>query len=192
MRKSETGNGKYKSGFTVIEMVVATMVSGIVVAAAMTAVVFAAKMVRAGNSQVEFNGAARLAAEKIVRYVEVGKAVSTVANGLDIMMVDFTFATIRFVDLDGDLDTVEDNTIRYDADGAGAGSAEILCKNVTPIDGEPMFAIIPSSRDVARVCFHVGDGSSIWHAFFTGTGQGYQGIQIRVSAAPRNLQMWYD
>ncbi|MCK5849359.1 MAG: type II secretion system protein [Kiritimatiellae bacterium] len=181
-----------RSGYTLLEVMVSSAIMSLVVTAAMSAFWFAGRMTRAGGYQVEFNAMGRIASQKITRYIENGRAVAVSSNGLDIMQVDLRCSRLFYRDADGDSSTIEDNCIVYDPDISSAGKEKILCSHVTPIDEEPIFSIIPSTPNVAKMKFHVGDGTNIQHTSFSGTGQGYQGLEIRVSATPRNLQRWYN
>ena len=179
-------------GYTLIEILVATALFGLVAAGGYLAFSHALRLTRAGEFQVHFTSMGRAAAQKIARYVERGKAVGVSAGGLTIIMINLTSAQIRFQDGDGDISSVKDNCLIYDPDTTVAGNEEILCSHVSSIAGEPMFSIIAASPSAARVHFHVGDGTNIQDADFSGTGAGYQGIEVRVSATPRNLQRWHD
>lgn len=122
-----------------------------------------------------------------------GKAVAASTNGLalDIMKVDFSCARLAYLDQDSDQQTLVDNVILYYTNSM-AGGGKVVCTHVTPIGDKPVFSIVPSTPSVAKICFHVGDGTDVQHASFSGTGQGYQGVEVRISATPRNLQKWYD
>ena len=138
-----------------------------------------------------FTAAGRVATQKIVQYIEAGRAVGLASNGLSIVNVDFTCSEIFFRDGDGNPDTVADNQLIYDSNVAEEGGATRICSWVSAISGSPMFSLVPSSLSAARIEFHLGDGSGAADRVFSGTGEGYQGIEVRVSATPRNLQRWY-
>ena len=73
------------------------------------------------------------------------------------------------------------------------GSADvILCRNVTALtDGSPIFSVVATTPQAIRIGFHVGDDPDGAEGRNT-TGYGYQGLEVRFSATPRNLQLWDD
>ncbi len=182
----------YAAGFSLTEVLVATVLSGVVLAGVFSAFSYASRATRAGCYQVQFTSMARLASQKLGRYIEAGKAVGLASNGLDIMTINLKCARIVFDDGDGDISSVADNCLVYDPDISVTGDEKVVCTHVSPIAGEAMFSIIPSSPSTAKLCFHVGDGTDVKDAAFSGTGSGYQGVEVRMSSTPRNLQRWYD
>lgn len=180
-----------EAGFSLVELVIALGLAGLVSAAAFTALISVIRQGRAGASQVQFTSMGRIATQKIARYVEQGRFVGLTSNGVNIISLDFDVNRIYFRDIDGDPDTVEDNQLVYDRDVATAGGVKAICTHVRPIAGEDMFLVVDSTA-TARFNFHVGDGTNTAAASFSGTGFGYQGIEIRTSATPRNEQRWYD
>lgn len=181
-----------RMGFTLTELMIATALASLVAAGGYAAFSYAMRYVLAGGYQVQFNTAARMSSQKIIQYVEQGKAVGVTTNGLNIMTVNLKCARISFDRGDGDLSTVQDNRLIYDPDVEVAGNEKTICRYVSPIEGEQMFSIVASCPNAARVCFHVGDGTNVLDKSFSGTGPGYQGVEVRVSAAPRNIQRWYE
>jgi len=181
-----------RGGFTLTEILIATAVSSVVVILALVTFSHATRQVRAGCSQVWFTAEGRLTAQKIVRYIEMGKAVGLASNGLNILTIDLETARISFDDGDGDAGTVDSNVLIYDPNTATAGGEVEICSHVSAIDGVPMFSLIPSSPSSAAIAFHLGDGSNMLAQASLASGEGYQGVEVRVSGTPRNLQRWYD
>lgn len=190
--KDRLKRGGAVRGFTLPEVLIASSVLVMVATAALAAFMTALKMSVAGGNQVRFTAMGREASQRIARYVEEGKSVGVSGNGLEIVTVNLRPARIYFVDTDGDPETVSDNLLIYDPDLSVSGDEVEICDYVSPIPGESMFSIVPATPDAASVRFHVGDGTNVSHTEFSGTGQGYQGVQVRVSATPRNLQRWYE
>lgn len=192
MRTVQSKGGR-RGGFTLTEVMVASSLSALVAAGAFSAFSVASRSALAGRSQVQFNDAARLVSQKLVEYVEEGRTVGVATpNALDIIMLDLRNAQIRLVDGDGNPGTVTDNKLVYDPDVNVSGNEKTLCNYVSSIGTNDLFSIVAVSPSAARFCFHIGDGTNVTDASFSGTGPGYQGIEVRISATPRNLQHWYD
>jgi hypothetical protein len=170
----------------------ATALSGLAVAAACTVIVYGARLAKAGRSQVDFTGSGRLAAQKIARLVEQAKAVGVGSNGLTLVGVDMASSRIYFDTGDGSVDSVEDNRLMYAAGLTNGSPVRVLCTYVSPLGAEPMFSMAASNSASVRVVFHVGDGTNVQSESFSRTGSGYQGVEVRLSASPRNLQLWYN
>ena len=185
-------NAHGKQGYTLVEMMVATIISAMVLIITLSGFLYAARLAKAGGTQVYYTAQSRLAAQKIVRYIEDGKAVGLASNGLFIVTLDLKSAKIYYQDTDGHSETVKDNYLMYDPDVTVSGNEKIICPFVTPIPGISMFGLIPSSPSSASVAFHLGDSPSEKNVSYDEMGDGFQGIQVRVSGTPRNLQRWYD
>lgn len=180
-----------RKGFTLTEAMVAAALSSLVIVAVYTALSVSSRMALAGRSQVEFNTTARLVTQKIVRYVEQGRAVGLAGNALDILTVSHQGARISFLDGDGDPGSVVDNMLVYDPDTSVFGDERVLCHYVSPLGTNPIFTIVATSPNSVRLCFHIGDGTNAADSAFAVTGAGYQGVEVRITATPRNLQRWY-
>jgi prepilin-type N-terminal cleavage/methylation domain-containing protein len=184
-----------RQGFTLAEIVIATALSTLVAAGAFMAFGFAIRNVLAGGYQVQFNYSARIAGEKIAQYIEDGKTVGISSNGtgLDIITVNMINSRIYYV-RGSNPNTVQSNKLMYVPNVANSNvGVKTLCTYVRPLDdGTPMFSILTMCPNAARVCFHVGDGTNMQDRSFSGTGPGYQGVEVRMSATPRNIQRWYQ
>jgi len=181
-----------RQGFTLVEILVGVVLASLVIAAVFVGFSYTTRQARAGTSQIRFTAEGRIAAQKIVRHIEAGKAVGLTSNVLDIVTLDLGVARLYFEDGDNNLDTVENNMLKYDPDISVNGDEVVICYYVTPIADTPMFSILATSPDSAAVAFHLGDGTNVGHRSFSGTGEGYQGVEVRISGTPRNLQRWYD
>jgi hypothetical protein len=173
---------------TVVEAVIATALSALAMAAVLAAFGYGTRVARAGAYQVLFTRMGRAASQRIARRIEQAKAVRVTATGVDLIAPDLRVSRVYFDTGDGDVETVSDNRLLYDPDTGATGDVEVLCRHVSPLPGEPMFGTLPSG---ARLCFHVGDGTNAAQGAFSRTGAGYQGVEVRMGAAPRNLQRWY-
>lgn len=180
------------SGMTLVEIMVGTFVSALVIAGVLAVFSYVALTTRAGVSQIQFTQDGRNASYKITRYIEEGRAASAGSNGISIVMLDLTVARIYFSDGDGDPETVEDNKLEYDPDVLASGGEVTVCSYITPIAGEQMFGMVSADSSAVRMSFHVGDGTNVMDTSFSRTGIGYQGLEVRLSATPRNVQRWYD
>ena len=184
-----------RSGFTLPEVMIACGIFSLVILGVFTAFSHSTRWTRAGTSQVQFLGNARVGAETVVALIERGKAFSVTTNGVKVLFPDLSYGTIFFDAGDGDVGSVEDNRLVYDPIPATSGDEYTICEYVRPVDGDAvsnMFQVVLSSPNAVRIRFHVGDGTNVNDAAFSGTGQGYQGTEVRISASPRNLQKWYD
>ena len=101
--------------------------------------------------------------------------------------MDLTQGLIRFIDEDSDPTTLGDNVLQVDPDISVASNETVLCDFVSAIPGEEMFQIVPSSPRSALVVFHVGERPPNGAPQLL-AGQGYQGIEIRCAATPRNAK----
>jgi prepilin-type N-terminal cleavage/methylation domain-containing protein len=190
MRNATRGPGR--AGFTLPELSVAVGIGAFVTVGMLVLFSDVSRWSRANGYQIQFSSMARTASQKIVRCIENGRSVGIGSNGLDIVTVNMRVAQIRFEDADGCLDTEADNRLMYDPDTSAASGERVLCTHVSSIPGVAMFEIVPSSPNSVSIRFHVGDSTNEADAAFSGTGTGYQGVEVRVSASPRNLQRWYD
>lgn len=199
MKKNSPITMRKKRGFTLTEILVATALASLVAAGGYAAFSFALRYVMAGSYQVQFTASGRITGQKIVNYIENGKAVSIGAgsNGspeLDIMGINLSNSAIRFV-TNGGLTNIQNNMLVYVPDTTKTNYV-MLCNYAGPIPGESnMFSILPLSPIAAVVCFTVGVGTNVGNTSLSGTlgtGFGYQGVDIRVSATPRNIQRWYQ
>ncbi|MFC1452837.1 prepilin-type N-terminal cleavage/methylation domain-containing protein [Verrucomicrobiota bacterium] len=182
-----------RRGFTLVEVMIATALMTIALVAVFVVFAFASRLARAGLYQVQFTGEGRIAQQKITRLIEEAKAIAVSSNGINLIAIDLGVSRIYFDDGDGNEATVDDNKIFHDPDLSTTSDTErVLCTFVSPMLGHPLFAMSTTNAGAAAVRFHVGDGTNVQDAVFSRTGIGYQGLEVRFSAAPRNLQLWYN
>lgn len=146
---------------------------------------------REGSIQLSVIGKARNAKQLIVRNIQQGRAVGADSNHFSIVRADFSEAAIRFVDGDNNPDTIQDNRLEYDPDITLGGDQVVLCDHVSPVPGEPMFQVLSTSPRSASMTFHVGERAPPGGEDLL-SGDGYQGIEIRLSAHPRNNKGTYN
>jgi prepilin-type N-terminal cleavage/methylation domain-containing protein len=181
-----------REGFTLPEILVSTAISALVLAAVLVVTIFASRYARSGSYQIHFTGKGRTVSQKITRVVEQANAVGVSSNGIDLLLVDATLSRIYFDDGDGDTASVSDNRLMYLPDTSTTGDVRVLCDYVSSLPGEPMFAVQASNSVAAIFRLHIGDGTNMLSDDFLKTGVGYQGVELRFSAAPRNRQLWYN
>ncbi|HIE11205.1 MAG TPA: type II secretion system protein [Kiritimatiellae bacterium] len=183
--------GAMRTGFTIVEATVALGLLCLVITAALTAFNRMSQQAAVGTSQAYFVQLARSAEQKISAYIMEGKAVGIEGDYVTIVTTNYTVAAIKYWDQDGDPETVENNWIMYDPNVDWPGGEVLICNYVTAVPGESMFSILPLCPAAVKFCFHIGDGTGAQFNAMGGTGPGFQGLEVRFSAAPRNLQYWY-
>jgi prepilin-type N-terminal cleavage/methylation domain-containing protein len=181
-----------KDGFTLMELIFAVFLFAMVTSGVYMIFVQSAMDVKAGLSQANFVAMARMAEEKMLKYIQEGQANDPESSYLDIMRTNGGIARIYFEDMDNNPYTVENNFMRYRANLQDNDTPpETLCSHVSFLDGE-MFRRPTGLSSCVLVSFHVGDGWSYQATDAYGTGRGYQGVEVRFSATPRNIQTWYS
>jgi prepilin-type N-terminal cleavage/methylation domain-containing protein len=199
--KTNTINGR-SSGFTLTEVMVAMAVMTLLCASVFAAFTASLRWTRAGNSQTQFMANARVAGDNILGLIEKGKRISVPTNGnsVKILFPDLSWGTIYFSNSCPNVSLVESNSLQYDPGTGNTGDIYVLCTYVRPVDPDgtntvPIFTptnnLDPLNPKSVVIRFHVGDGTNVTDASFSGTGQGYQGTEVRMSATPRNDQKWY-
>ena len=178
-----------KEGFSITELVFAAAIMAIVMTLALGTYSSTMLQGREGTFHVRLIDDARSAEQKLVKYIQRGRAISASASQLLIMMPDNTQARIRFLDQDGDINTLEDNYLEYDPDTSVAGDEELVCDYVSAIPAETMFQLVPTSPRTALISFHVGEVPAAGDNLLVGSG--YQGVEVRMSSTPRNLGTIY-
>ena len=179
-------------GFTLHETMVSLFLFSMIVAGFYMAFSRSILQTHAGSSQARFVSTARSVQQQVSKYVMAGKAIVVMGDWLYIMTTNNRYASISYQDQDGDPETMTNNVIVYDPDIWVGGNEIYLCDYVSRIDGENIFSNLPFSPASVKMTFHLGDYTNTASADYYGTGQGYQGIEVRFSAAPRNLQYWYQ
>lgn len=179
------------AGYTRAELLVSIAIGVLFVAGAVVMFSDVSRWGHVNGLRAQFSSMARTASRRAVECIQNGKSVRLRSNGIDIAMVDRRLARIRFEDEDGHLDTVADNRLVYVPD-TSASNEEVLCTHVSPMPGTAMFEMAPSGSNLVSIRFLVGGATNRTGAAFLGTGTGVQGVEVRISASPRNLQRWYE
>jgi prepilin-type N-terminal cleavage/methylation domain-containing protein len=202
-------NRKRNPGFTLTEVMVATVLLTLVCASVFAAFKSSLRWTRAGTSQAQFMANARIAGDNILSLIERGKSITVLTNSymIKINFPDLSSGTIYFTNSDNNVSTVADNVLVYDPTPGTPGNSYVLCTYVRPVDedtnslgfGDPSRIFTPTNNqdnpivfNSVMIRFHVGDGTNVQDLSFSGTGQGYQGTEVRMSATPRNVQKWYN
>lgn len=186
-----TAAGRSRKGFTIVEVVVAAFIMAVLMTVAMGAFTSSLRHGREGTSHIEYIEDARIAEQQIVKYVQMGRAISVASDALTIMMPDLSQARVQYVDGDKDATTLDDNVLEYDPNTAVADDEMELCNGVSAIAGEEMFQLVATSPRTALITFHVGEIPEAKPEEELMTAEGYQGVEIRLSATPRNLGTVY-
>lgn len=182
-----------KMGFTVAETVIALSVSSLVILGVMMFYRGVMVQARGGSSQCLYMAMGRQAQQKLTSFIREGKAIGVQTNRVVILQKTDRMAAIEYIDGDNNPSTVSNNIIRYDPDVWASGDEQIVCAYVRPVDGQTnIFSVVPNSPASVRIEFHLGDSTNLLDSSSIASGVGYQGVEIRFSVAPRNLQYWYQ
>lgn len=177
------------SRYTLTEVLVAASLGTILIAGFMSFISMASVKLKTGQAQIMFNQKGRYGAEWITRRVESGRMVLSEADGLTayIANVDNTLSVLTYEDADGNANTIRDNAIWYQPNSLSTTDKRILLPYVSKLGTTPLFATLNGSLWVR--C-HIGDTAPVSQSDGL-SGPGYQGLQIRFVATPRNLgQIW--
>ena len=186
-----------KHGFTLVEVIIASGLFAIVATMTVGAFCGAFRDSKGCCSQINFTATARIAQQRITKYVENGRSAAVVSNGVNIYAISLTnYCRIAYVDADSNPNTEANNQLIYYPDGTTINNALVLCSRVSPIrtnDVSTIFRIISTTPSSVGVAFHVGDLTNATDAVAGSyTGQGYQGLDVRFTATPRNLLREYQ
>lgn len=150
-----------------------------------SAYVLSLREVGGDSLHIQYIDEARRVEQQIVNLIQAETAVGVSTNGLEVYDQSSIRAfTIRYIDADDDPATVGDNQLVMDPVLELDGDESVLCELVSPIDGEPMFEMAPGSPARARLSFHVGELPPESGA--VEYGRNYHGVEVRITAAPRN------
>jgi hypothetical protein len=177
------GTPDRRAGFTVAEFTVASFILLTAISLALGSYVYIANNVREGSYHITLLAKGRAAEQMLTRAIQYGRAVSAYTDHIEIVKQDLTLARIRYVDGDAD---PEDNILEYDPSVDTAGDEMTVCDLVTPISGEQMFQTLATSPQAAVITFHVGELPPDTPDPNLRAGVGYQGVEVRFTATPRN------
>jgi len=184
------GAGLRRQPFTLTEILIATSIGVIVAGMVLGFVVMGATRLKSGQNQVKYNHWARYSGQRLTSLVQNARLAVSAADGMSALVVqpNDVISRLYYADGDGVPGTLDDDAIWYDPDTEVTRDEHMLVRHATPLHGEPVFSQIGAALVVR---FHVGDviGSSARSDLLTGPG--YQGLQVRVVATPRNIgQIW--
>ena len=193
MRANTQAGRSPRGGFTAAEVLLAVMLFGVVTACVMPFIVWVMRFSRGGSQQAEFTMLARQSETIITRRIEAGRAAEASSNGVDIMYAgSATVARLEFVDLDANPLTLSNNVIRFDPNTEITGNEQNVCGYVGAMPGEVMFTNLDLSPRAIRFRYYVGEGTNANYAGTYSSSPGYQGLEVRFSAAPRNVGNFYN
>ena len=187
----------HRQGFTLTEVIIASGLFAIVATMTVGAFCGAFRDSKGCCSQINCTATARIAQQRITKYVENGRSAAVVSNGVNIYAISLTnYCRIAYLDSDNNNNTEANNQLVYYPDGATTNNALVLCCRVSPIqtnDTSTIFRIISTTPCSVGLAFHIGDLTNATDAVAGSyTGQGYQGIDVRFTATPRNLLREYQ
>lgn len=189
MNTNPEGN---RSGFTIVEAIVSLVVFGLVILGATRLYNGVMAQARCGAAQCHYLAMARSAEQELASCIREGKAIGVETNQILILQKSDVVSCIEYLDLDANPLTVVNNIIRYDPDIWTSGDEKTICNYVRPVDGQSnIFSSVANSPAAVRIEFHLGDSADPFDSSSLKSGDGYQGFEVRFSAAPRNLQYWY-
>ena len=178
-----------QAGFTIIEVVLAFFVLAMVMSVVLSTQMYAMREASGDSLHAQYIDYARAAEQVLVNIIQAQTAIGVTTNGLEAYGMDYTRAfTIRFIDEDDDPTTVENNRLVIDPDLSVQNDETIVCEYVSILESEEMFRVISSSPTSAVIMFHVGE-----LALEEGKarlGRNYHGVEVRLSATPRNSAMF--
>ena len=186
-----------QNGFTLVEALIAGSLMLLLVLMVTSTMLESLKSTKAGTSQVQYLSNARIAQEKIMKIVNDGWLLKAINSGSQLLVQydpvgDKTIVQglIWYQDQDNNVNTTANNLLWYDPNRVVAGDERILLRNVRPLGTNAIFTVVNSGRGAgtARFRFHVGD-SSAEYGKFSASGMGYQGVDVKFSATPRDIKI---
>ncbi|MBP7275345.1 MAG: prepilin-type N-terminal cleavage/methylation domain-containing protein [Kiritimatiellae bacterium] len=188
-----------RGGFTLPEVLITLVIFSLVAGGAYVGILSLMLQSKTARTQVSYIQDARRSHQWLLREVQRNKYYVIQNGGLTLQLYSITNSctTLRFLTGDGSIATPEDNVIECEWPD---GTSRVVCREISLIPdkfGEseatvPLFRPMQGSGAVL-ISYHVGDamvsGASERRNL---TGPGYQGVEVRLAATPRNLQRWYD
>jgi type II secretory pathway pseudopilin PulG len=183
-----------RQGFTMAEIVIAAGLFAIVATMTVGAYCGAFRDAKGCCSQINYTATGRIAQQRITKYVENGRSAAVVSNGVNIYAISLTnYSRIAYLDADNNPNTEGNNELVYYPDGTTTNNMSVLCNQVSAITTNTMFRIIATTPCSVGVAFHLGDTTNATDALNGRySGKGYQGINMRFTATPRNLMREYQ
>ena len=184
----------YKKGFTLAEVMIASGLFSIVATIAVGAFCGAFQDTKGCCSQIDFTANGRTTQQRITKYIENGRSAAVLSNGVNVYAISLTnYCRIAYLDADNNPNTFGNNELVYYPDGTSTNNMLVLCRHVCPITTNDIFRIITTTPSSVGIAFHVGDTTNVSEAAYGSfSGKGYQGINIRFTATPRNMMREYQ
>ena len=184
-----------REGFTLSELLVSAFLMAMLLAIVTGGFRIGINAAKGCGKQVDYTAKGRAAAQKLSRYIEAGQvcAIAPTSNGVDVL-VGLVSSRIAYVaDYDGKASTTNDGALVYYPSSLSTNGGVIICTPVSPIAGTAMFRINPAAPSSVSFVFTLGDRTNATDASRGSiSGTGYQGIDVRISATPRNMKRWYS
>jgi prepilin-type N-terminal cleavage/methylation domain-containing protein len=182
-----------RSGFTFSEVLIAVMLFGLVTAFVTPGLIWMMRFARGGSQQVEFTQMARRSQLFIARAVSSGKYVSASTNEVQIFVAGSNvIQRVFFADLDNNPSTISNNVLQFDPDASVDDDEYTICNYVCRLPGEALFTNAAASPKSVNFRYHVGEGSNAYYSSVFSSSPGFQGVEVRFSATPRNVQTFYQ
>jgi prepilin-type N-terminal cleavage/methylation domain-containing protein len=183
-----------RQGFTLAEVVIAAGLFAIVATMTVSAYCYAFRDAKICGSQIEYTARGRTAQQRITKYIENGRSAAVVSNGVNVYAISLTnYCRIAYLDADNTPSTEGNNELVYYPDGTTTNNMLVLCCQISAITTNTMFNIIQSTPCSVGIAFHIGDTTNATDALNGSySGMGYQGINMRFTATPRNLLREYQ
>jgi type II secretory pathway pseudopilin PulG len=190
-------------GFSLVEVMIAVSITALVVGAVMEFFIIVLKMNKSVTTQLNCAAYAKKFIEKLSAEVRHGIYVKIPEddNGNTLLVFNSVpvgvMSGFYFRDADGNLNTINDNSIWYDEDiNDDTNDVKLLAKYVTPVSNNPIFQGINGSSptdiyyDPVLVKLRIGDpGSNSSAGFNKDTGRGIQGINVDTMISLRNTAL---
>ena len=187
-----------RHGFTLTEVIIASGLFAIVATISVGAFCGAFRDSKGCCSQINFTATARIAQQRITKYIENGHNASVISNGVNVYDITLiNYWRIAYVDADNNPNTEGNNQLIYYPDGTTTQNSLVLCSRVSPIDNttnvSTIFSIVSTTPSSVGIAFHLGDRTNATDAVNGSvSGMGYQGINVQFTATPRNLLRTYQ
>ena len=188
-----------RSGFTLLEVMIASAVGMTIVAAVLSLYLFLSGEGRALRYQVEFSNKARVLQTAFEDLVEANYCLLVDADNLGVTLYPNEAALVDSSSEAEDLSewigyeaggTIAASRIVYRRNGKGNDPVRVLCDWVGPADsGEPVIHVVTGSSVALNV--HIGD-PPVGSTEPDTTGPGRQGMNVTVIGSCRNLKRRLD
>ncbi|GAB4314018.1 MAG: hypothetical protein Kow0059_05530 [Candidatus Sumerlaeia bacterium] len=181
---------------TLIEVTITAALVGMIGIAMGTSMIFALRMQRNNMRVAQITQYARKFTATIGNDVRQANAATVTDEGKTLQLTipnasggGSRTARWRYVDLDNNFETIDDNIIRYEFDTSAAGSQPVdYIKYVSPVTGTPIFRYTSNQRSV-RIVIRLGDNNESASTRASSdaiTGPGLQMMVVDITYQHRN------